>query len=66
MFRKISASVDGGPSGGSRVHRPGNEAPIGASGNILYLTSDIILANLAHLETAGCNLSYFSFNLISF
>ena len=27
MCRKISASVDGGPSGGSRVHRPGSEDP---------------------------------------
>jgi hypothetical protein len=30
---KISASVDGGPSGGSRVRRPGSEDSIGASGN---------------------------------
>ena len=30
--KKISASVDGGPSGGSRVRRPGSEDPIGASG----------------------------------
>ena len=32
MRRKISAGVDGGPSGGSSVHSPGSEAPIGASG----------------------------------
>ena len=27
MCRKISASVDGGPSGGSHVRRPGSEDP---------------------------------------
>ena len=27
MRRKISDSVDGGPSGGSRVRRPGSEDP---------------------------------------
>jgi hypothetical protein len=30
---KISASVDGGPSGGSRCADPGARTPIGASGN---------------------------------
>ena len=29
---KISAHVDGGLSGGSRVRRPGSEDPIGVSG----------------------------------
>ena len=28
----LTASVDGGPSGWSRVRRPGSETPIGASG----------------------------------
>ena len=37
VCQKISASVDGGPSGGSRVRRPGSEdpgarTPIGARG----------------------------------
>ena len=34
MCRKISASVDGGPSGGSRSRRPGARTPIGTSGNL--------------------------------
>ena len=44
MRRKISATVDGGLSGGSFVRRPGSEDPISASGNfshlINYLWSD--------------------------
>jgi hypothetical protein len=31
VWRKISAHVDGGPSGGSSVRRPGSEDPIGMS-----------------------------------
>ena len=33
MRREISASVDGGPSGGSHVPDPGARTPIAASGN---------------------------------
>ena len=39
MFRKISASVDGGLSGGSRMRSPGSDDPIGASGNVVSFFS---------------------------
>ena len=32
---KISTSVDGWPSGGSHVRRPGSKDPIGVSGNFV-------------------------------
>ena len=35
--RKISASVDGGPSGGSRVRRPGSEDPHRRQRNFFFL-----------------------------
>ena len=41
MRLKISASVDGGPSGGSRVRRPGSKDPIDASG-MFFLVNNIV------------------------
>ena len=39
---KMSAGVDGGLSGGSRMRRPGSEDPIGASGNLKMETASIL------------------------
>ena len=39
--------VDGGPSGGSRVHRPGSEDPIGMSGNCILTFSKFNNGNFA-------------------
>ena len=43
MRRKISASADGGPSGGSRVRGTGSETPIGASGNIVVVLVVVVV-----------------------
>ena len=40
MHWKISAHVNGGASGGSRMRRPGSEDPIGVSGNLLLFWSE--------------------------
>ena len=43
MCGKLSVSVDGGPSGGSRVRRPGSEDPHQRDGNNIIYTNDIII-----------------------
>ena len=51
MRRKISAHVDGGPSGGYRVRYPGARTPIGVSGN--YTVNQIAQTFTKHWEIAG-------------
>jgi hypothetical protein len=41
---KISAHIDGGLSGGSRMPRPGSEDPISVSGIFLVFLTDITIS----------------------
>ena len=50
MCRKISASVDGGPSRGSRMHRPGSEDPHRRQWKLLI----IFYAYYACMHFRGC------------
>ena len=45
---KISASADGGPSKGSRVHGTGSETPIGASGHFPARVSAVDSTKFPH------------------
>ena len=39
----VSTSVDGGPSRGYRVRRPGSEDPIGASRNLYFVPGWLLI-----------------------
>ena len=54
---KMSASVDGGPSGGSRVRRPGSEDPHRRERN-----SSLLSADSAHYDHLGILLLLVSAN----
>ena len=49
MRRKISASVDGRPSGGLACADPGARTPIGASGNLSLIYIISFLHSFSHI-----------------
>ena len=49
VCRKNSASVDGGPCGGSRVRRPGSEDPHQREQNVLFVASSLCFASTSFL-----------------